>query len=121
MNRLGHLERVVALAASQLLGRLLKRILAMTVAAIFLLGVLYELSAAGTLQLSVLYGPVCARLIVAAVYAVIVLCTLGILLATRAKAPVSNEPNPLGPRTDKRIAMLVESILLGYAMARKPR
>jgi len=122
MSRFAHLEHVLALAANQLLGRFIKRVLAMAVAAIFVLGVLYELSVAGTLQLSSLYGPVCARLIVAGIYAVIVLGTLGVLFATRTKAPaLPKQSDPLGPRSDERIAMLVESILLGYSMARKRR
>ena len=118
------LEHVVSLAINQLLGRLFRRAAIYIVAALFLVATIYQLSVAGLVGLTDVYGPIYARLIVAGVDAVIVLLTVAVLYATRAKpgpgsvAAAGALPGP----TDARIAMLVESVLLGYSLARnRPR
>jgi hypothetical protein len=117
------LEHVVSLAVSQMFGRLIRRTAVYAVAIVFVLALIYELSAAGTVALTDLYGPVYARLIVAGIDAVIVLVLVAILFATRAKAApagIAGRP-PLEGLTDARIAMLIESAMLGYSLGRDKR
>lgn len=118
------LEHVVSLALNQLLGRLMRRAAIYVAAALFVIALVYQLSAAGLVALTDIYGPVYARLIVAGVDAVIVLLIAATLYATRAKpAPIAAiADNAIPGLTDARIAMLVESVLLGYSLARnRPR
>ncbi|MDI3471198.1 MAG: hypothetical protein OJF62_003261 [Pseudolabrys sp.] len=114
------LEHIVSLAVSQMFGRLIRRAAVYAVAAVFVLAVIYELSAAGTVALSDIYGPVYARLIVAGIDAVIVLLLATILFATRARSTPAGiaASAPLKGLTDARIAMLIESAMLGYSLGR---
>jgi hypothetical protein len=114
------LEHVVSLAISQMLGRLIRRAVVYAAAVLFVLAVIYELSAAGTVALTDIYGPVYARLIVAGIDAMIVLVLVAILFATRARAAPAGiaAGSPLEGLTDARIAMLIESAVLGYSLGR---
>jgi type VI protein secretion system component VasK len=114
------LEHVVSLAVTQLIGRLIRRLIAMAVLALVVLAAVYHLTVAGTLELEKLFGLVNARLIVTAVYVVIALIIFGVLFATRAKpanAP-KRKPGIAQAPPDARIAMLIESLMLGYSLAR---
>jgi hypothetical protein len=117
------LEHIVSLAVSQVFGRLIRRAAIYVVAAVFVLAVIYELSTAGTVALTDIYGPVYAPLIVAGIDAVIVLVLAAILFATRARAAPTGlaASSPLGGLTDARIAMLIESAMLGYSLGRDKR
>jgi hypothetical protein len=82
---------------------------------------LYHLTAAGTLELASTYGPVTARLIVAGIYAVAAVAVLIFLYASRAKnlqLADDDDGTFLSQPRDLRIAMLVESVLLGYSLAK---
>jgi hypothetical protein len=113
------LDHLLADVVSRLLGRLVRRIVAGILVGLFALGMIYHLTAAGTLELASLYGPVYARLIIAGLYAVAAVIPLGFLIATRAKplVPDKERDNLSEPRS---IAMLIESALLGYSLARGP-
>jgi len=77
----------------------------------------YHFSVAGILALTAEYGPLQARLIIAAIYAAIALFTLAIFWLTRRKIrTVASTPILDSPR-EMRIAMLVEAVMLGYALA----
>jgi hypothetical protein len=109
------LDRLIADAVSRLLGRLVRRAIAVLALGLFLLVTIYQLTAAGTLVLGATYGLVNARLIVAGIFAMAAIGALVFLFATRARA----EPAPEGlqPRT-MGIAMVLETLLLGYALGR---
>lgn len=114
------IEHGVSLAIGRLFGRLMRRAAAMAFIGVFVLGVIYQLSAAGTLALERLYGALYAHLIVGGIDAAIVLAIAAVLYATRAR-PLPNGRRPAGVAgapMDVRIAMLLESVLLGYELAR---
>lgn len=114
------LEHVVSRAISQLMGRLIRRVVVMAVLALLILAAVYHLTVAGTLALEGLYGRIDARLMIVAAYAVLALAVFGYLFATRAKE-LPEKRRPVTARTpqDARMAMLLESILLGYTTGRK--
>jgi hypothetical protein len=113
------LDHLVADTLSRLIGRLLRRAIAALLLGLFVLAVIYQLTVAGTLELANSYGLVNARLIVAGVYAAAAIGTLVFLFATRGKPVIAEtEAGALGKPRDLRIAMLLESVLLGYSLAR---
>ena len=115
------LENVVSHTVGQVVSRLLRRAIAMAVLALFALGAIYHFSVAGVLALEQHFGALTARLIVAGVYLLIALAVLGYLYATRAKLPVQQRPGISRAPQDVQIAMLIESVLQGYALARSGR
>ena len=99
--------------------RLIRRGIAMVVVALFSLIALYHLTVAGTVALEAFYGPLYARLIVVGAYVVLAAIAFAYLYATRAKRPASKpRSNTSRAPTDVRIALLLESILLGYTTGR---
>jgi hypothetical protein len=113
------LDHLVADTLSRLIGRLLRRAIAALLLGLFVLAVIYQLTVAGTLELANSYGLVNARLIVAGIYAAAAIAALIFLFATRGKPMIAEtEAGALGKPRDLRIAMLLESVLLGYSLAR---
>jgi hypothetical protein len=121
------LEHTVSVVIRHLMGRLIRRAVAMAILALLVLATAYHLTIAGTIALEQLYGALYARLIVAGVYAGLALIVLGYLFATRAEEPEDAAPfkgprnrRPAGARgsQDARMALLLESVLLGFAAAR---
>ena len=78
---------------------------------------LYFFTVAGTIALETRYGALDARVIVGAIYAAVAIITT-IVWATRGKPASSSAPVLSGQR-EMQIAMLVEAVMLGYALARK--
>jgi len=116
------LENVVSLAISQLMGRLLRRAVIMTLLGLFALGAIYHFSVAAILALEALFGPLYARLIVAGADLAIALAFFAVLYFTRAKPiPAKQRPGISRAPQDVQIAMLIESVLQGYALARSNR
>ncbi len=115
------LDKLVSDIAARMFGRLLRRAAAVLLLALFVLIIIYELTAAGTLALADHYGMVHARLIIAGIFALCAAVTVGVLVATRAKPDTKAEKLARQPQA-VGIAMLIESVLLGYSLARgKPR
>lgn len=116
------LEHVVSQAINQLMGRLVRRVIIMALLGLFVLAALYHFSVAGIIALEGICGALYARLIIAGIDLVIVLVLFGILYMTRAK-PLSAKQRPGISRApqDVQIAMLIESVLQGYALARSNR
>lgn len=114
------LDHLLADTLSRLLGRLVKRAIAVALLALFALAVLYHLTVAGTLELALTYGPVTARLIVAGIYALAALASVIFLYATRVKKPAAlgDDAGFLNQPRNMRIAMLIESVMLGYSLAK---
>jgi hypothetical protein len=116
------LEHVASQVINQLVGRLLRRVVIMALLGLFALAAIYHFSVAGILALDGIFGPLQARLIIAAVDLMIALAFFGALFLTRAK-PLSAKSRPGISRApqDVQIAMLIESVLQGYALARSNR
>jgi hypothetical protein len=114
------LEHIVSLAISQLMGRLIRRVVLMAVLALLILAAVYHLTVAGVIALEQLYGPLDARMIVFGAYAVLALLVFAYLFATRAREPPLDARATVSRRPkDVQMAMLLDSILLGYTAARR--
>jgi hypothetical protein len=115
-----------------LFGRLLRRAIGILLMAAFVLVALYYASGAAVLVLANQFGTLQAYLIMAAIYAGAALTVFVVLWATRGKPTASltqsaasgaasgAAPDALGSPRNMQIAMLIEAVMLGYAMARKP-
>lgn len=107
-----------------LFGRLLRRALGVMLIAIFAVVACYYASSAGTLALAIKFGTLYAYLIMAAIYAAAALIVLTALWTTgkRPAAPLAQNASgmPLASPRNMQIAMLIEAVMLGYSMARKP-
>lgn len=110
-------------AASALIARYIKRAILAALAGIFAIVTLYYLSAAGLMALAVMYGPLYAYLIMAGIYGLAAFIALAVFYATRNRALVRQSTmgeaaGAMSPR-NMQIAMLIEAMMLGYALARK--
>jgi hypothetical protein len=114
------LDHLIANVVSLVIGRLVRRAVAGLVLGLLVLGTIYHLTVAGTLGLAEQFGPIQARLIIAGIYFLAALAPLGFLIATRA-GPVtaSKADDVMQESRNQRIVMLLESILVGYSMAKK--
>lgn len=112
------LDHIAGMAFNQLLGRLLRRALIGLVAAACALVAIYHFTAAGTIALQAHYGLLNAMLIVGAIYGALALTGVGILYAMRIKPAVAATP-ALGGQREMQLVMLVEAVMLGYALAKK--
>jgi hypothetical protein len=111
------LEDIAGLAFDHIFRRIFVRaVIAFTVAA-FSIGAIYHFTVAGTITLQAQYGEIHARLIVGAIYAAIAIAC-AILWKVRGR-PASSSAPALSTQRDMQIAMLVEAVMLGYALARK--
>lgn len=113
------IENVITSVIGRLMRRLVRRVIAMAVFALFVLVALYHLTVAGTVALETLYGPLYARLIIVGAYVVLAIVVFGYLVATRAKPTAAKaRPNVSRAAKDVQLAMLLESILVGYTTGR---
>jgi hypothetical protein len=113
------LAQIISSAVSGLLQRLMWRALAFIVLMVFMLAAIYQLYAAAALQLESLYGLLYARLALAGASLVVALLIFGGLYATRSKLLAARHKPARGTASrDERMAMLLESILLGVTAAR---
>jgi type VI protein secretion system component VasK len=113
------LDQIAAMTVSHLLGRLLRRAMAAVLMAIFVMIAVYHFTIAGTIELETQFGAVQARLIIGGVYTVFALISLAIFFALRAKGDNNVAAPALSQPREMQIAMLVEAVMLGYALARK--
>jgi hypothetical protein len=111
------LDHMISGTIGRVIGRFVKRAVAGFFLVLFALAVIYQLTAAGTLALGEAYGMVTARLIIAGLFALAAGGAVGFLILTRAKPDAKPENILRQPRT-LGIAMLLESVLLGYALSR---
>ena len=112
------IDQIASLAIGHLVGRLLRRVLVAAALAIFAIVAVYQGSVAGTLALQAQYGAIVAHLILCAIYAVLALAALTAFLVMGRKPAAARAPALMQPR-EMQVAMLVEAVMLGYAMARK--
>ncbi len=114
------LNDIASTTFNTLFGRLLRRALSAALLAAFAIVALYYASGAGALALTDKFGMLYAYLIMAAIYAAAALIVFIAMWATRARRIVAEKPEgALASPRNMQIAMLVEAVMLGYAMARK--
>jgi uncharacterized membrane protein YhaH (DUF805 family) len=113
------MERIAAAAVERLLGRILRRAMLAMIIAVLAIVAIYQFTVAGTLALDAHYGAPQAHLIIGAIYAVITLVIAAVLWATRLKPAAADASPALSQPRELQMAMLVEAVMLGYALARK--
>lgn len=113
------LNTIIAAATNRVLGRMLRRVLVVVVMGVCAIVALYHLTIAGNIVLSEQFGDLDARLIIAAVYAAVVLISFGILWAMRGKSGILSGTPALNCPHKTQLVMLVEAAMLGYGLARK--
>ena len=111
------LENIASLAFDHIIGRLFRRMLIALAIAVFSVVAIYYFTTAGTIALDAQYGAVYACVIMGAIYAAV-----AVVFATwwvvRGNATDSSAP-AVNTQRNMQIAMLVEAVMLGYALARK--
>lgn len=113
--RLDHLAINVI---EQVAGRLVRRLLiAIVMTVLGLVAIAYFVSA-GEIELAARFGTINAQLIMGAIFAGAALIAFIILWAMRARPAKTNAPALSGQR-EMQMVMLVEAVMLGYALARK--
>jgi hypothetical protein len=112
------IDHIAGMAVEQLFGRLLRRALVAAAMAIFVVVAVYQGSVAVILALQVHYGALNAHLILCAAYAVLALLAWLVFWLMGRKPAESTTPALAQPR-EMQMAMLVEAVMLGYALARK--
>jgi type VI protein secretion system component VasK len=109
---------LAAIAADRLLGRMLRRALVVAVMGVCAIIALYHFTIAGNIALTGQFGDLNARLIIGAAYAAMALISLVILWAMRSKSAGLATP-ALSKPAELQLVMLVEAVMLGYALAQK--
>jgi hypothetical protein len=113
------IDHIAGMAVEQLFGRMFRRALVAVAMAVFVIVAVYQGSVAATLALQVHYGALNAHLILCAAYAVLALAAWFIFWRMGHKpAGAATTPALAHPR-EMQMAMLVEAVMLGYALARK--
>ena len=112
------LEHIADVAFDHIFGRILRRALLAAAIAVFALVAIYHFTVAGTITLEAQYGALYAQLIVAAIFTALAAICYAILWAMGRKAASSVAPALTAPR-EMQMAMLIEAVMLGYALARK--
>ena len=107
------LENIVRRIFSHIFRRILLALLVATFAVV----AIYYFTVAGSLALETEYGLLHACLIVGGIYTALAIAC-AIWWAIQGRTAASNAPALSGQR-DMQIAMLVEAVMLGYALARK--
>jgi type VI protein secretion system component VasK len=111
------LEDIAGLAFDHIFRRIFLRAFIAFAVAAFGIVAIYYFTIAGTIALEAQYGEIHARLIVGAIYAAVAVAC-AILWAVRGRRASSSAP-ALSTQRDMQITMLVEAVMLGYALARK--
>ena len=115
------IEHVVTRTLERIVNRLLMRLGLVLLLVLLALIAVYHFTVAGLLQLEIDHGVVIARALTGGLFAAAAVAVFAVLYVTRTnplrKAPADDDAAL--PR-ETRIAMLLESVMLGFAMARKP-
>jgi hypothetical protein len=113
------LDTIISSAAGNLVWPLLRRaVIALTVG-IFAGVAVYHLTIAGNIALAGQYGDFDARLIIGGIYAALALVSLFIFWSLRSKTLKTESAPALANPREMQLVMLVEAVMLGYALARK--
>jgi type VI protein secretion system component VasK len=104
---------------SHLVRPLLRRALIALALGIFALIAVYHFTSAGNIALAGEYGDLNARLIIGGIYAALALILLIVLWVMRSKPARSAGAPTLQKPREMQLVMLMEAVMLGYALARK--
>jgi hypothetical protein len=96
----------------------LRRTLVAAIFGLFVLIAIYQFTVAGTVALEMQYGPLYAHLLVGLLYSTLALIAVVVLWAMRPRRIETRTPALSEPR-QMQLVMLVEAVMLGYALARK--
>lgn len=111
-------DQLVASFIAEIAGRLIRRVavgIAMTALAVV---ALYHFGDAAVVALDNQFGFIHAHLIMGGIFAFAAFVALVILWAMRGKLAGSDPRMPNAPR-EIHLAMLIEAVMLGYALAQK--
>lgn len=112
------LEQIAAATFNHFAARLLRRAVAAAMMMLFVLVAIYQFTVAGTIALEISQGPINAHLIVAGIYVAFALIAFAFFWGMRAR-PVAEGMPALNQPREMQLVMLVEAVMLGYALARK--
>jgi|SRR5690349_8011776 len=105
---------------NRLIRRLLWRVALLLLIAASAIVAIYQFTTAGSLALEAHYDVIHARLAVGAIYAGLVLLGFAVLWALRPRQAESGPQAELVNQREVRLVMLLEALMLGYTLARKP-
>jgi hypothetical protein len=112
-------EHIAGLAYDRLIGRALRRAAVVIAIAACVLVAVYQFTVAGSLAIEARYGTVDAHLFIGAIYALLGLAGAGVIRAMRGRSTRAGTPTALTHQRETQLIMLVEAVMLGYALARK--
>jgi lysylphosphatidylglycerol synthetase-like protein (DUF2156 family) len=112
------LDHIAISAIEQIAGRLVRRLLIALVMVVLAIVALSYFVSAGETELTARFGILSAQLIMGAAFATAALIALVVLWTMRAKPAKATTPALSGQR-EMQLVMLVEAVMLGYALARK--
>jgi hypothetical protein len=113
------LNTVIASATGHLAGRLLRRTFLVVVIGLCAVIATYHFTIAGNIALSGRLGDLDARLIIGGIYAAVALISFVILRAMRGRSAAPAGAPALSNPREVQLLMLVEAVILGFALARK--
>jgi hypothetical protein len=114
-----HLDRIIAVAAEHLIGRIVRRALVAVTAGALAVVAIFHFTVAAMIALEGVYGDLNMRLIIGGIYAALALVLVGIFLALRPKSGKTAAPPALGNPREMQLVMLLEAAMLGYSLARR--
>ncbi len=114
-----HLSHIVAAGADHLVGRLLRRALVVVLMGTCAIVALYYFTIAGNFALAGQFGDLKARLVIGAIYAALASIAFVAMWAMRAKSAKIAAKAAVGKPREMQFVMLLEAVMLGYALARK--
>lgn len=101
-----------------LAGRLVRRLLIILLTLVLALVAVVYFVSAGEIELTARFGSLNAQLILGAIFMAAALLMFTVWWVMRARPAVKTAPALVSQR-EMQLAMLVEAVLLGYALARK--
>lgn len=113
------LDQIAGMAVNQLVGHLLRRLLVALAVAVFALTALYHFEAFGILELEARYGAINAHLIVGGAFVLAALIGTAIWWAMGRRTAGAAAPSTMANARNTQLVMLVEAVMLGYALARR--
>jgi hypothetical protein len=113
------IDHMMITAISHLIGQLMRRAITALALAAFVVVAIYHFTVAGIVALDVRFGAIDAQLIVGGIYGGLALISLMVLLAMGRKLTAAATPMLTSNPREMQLVMLVEAVMLGYALAQK--
>ena len=113
------IEHIAGLAYDRLVGRVVRRAALMVAIMLCALVAIYQFTVAGSLVVQAHYGSIEAHLFVGAVYTLLGLTGAVAIWTMRNRPTRAATPAALTGQREMQLMMLVEAVMLGYALARK--